>query len=61
MSVDDGSVGRALTDEERAARKSFSARYGHITRRLTRYQPLKGKTLEFALECFLLMRRSVKS
>lgn len=40
------------TPEEKAARKSFSARYGHVKRRLTRYQPLTDDLLEFALECF---------
>ena len=47
---EDGSVGR--TPEGKAARRSFSARYGHITRRLTRNQPLTGKLLEFALDIF---------
>lgn len=45
---DDGSVGR--TPEEEAARKSFSSRVGHVTRRVRRDERLKGKLLEFALD-----------
>ena len=37
-------------EEKRKERKSRGARYGHITRRLSRNEPLTGKTLELALE-----------
>jgi hypothetical protein len=35
--------------EERAARKSFSTRIGHVKRRVMRDERLKGEMLEFAL------------
>jgi hypothetical protein len=38
--------------EKSMADKSFSARVGHIKRHLNKNEPLKGKTLDFALELF---------
>ncbi len=38
------------TEEQKRAAKSFSARCGHVKRRLKLGEPLKGKTLELALE-----------
>ena len=37
------------TAEKRARRKKISAKCGQVSRRLLRNEPLKGKTLEFAL------------
>jgi len=37
-------------DEVKKERKSRSARISHITRRLNANEPLKGKTLELALD-----------
>jgi len=37
-------------EEIRKQRKATSTSYGHITRRLLKNEPLKGKTLELALE-----------
>lgn len=52
LEIDDGSP--KLTTEEykqkQRARKSFSARCGHIKRRLNSNEPLTGKSLELALE-----------
>lgn len=36
--------------EERAERKSVSAKCGHVKRRLLRDEPLTGELLEFALD-----------
>tara|TARA_R110000796_G_scaffold18061_1_gene55031 strand:- start:706 stop:984 length:279 start_codon:yes stop_codon:yes gene_type:complete len=38
------------TGEQKRAAKSFSARCGHVKRRLKKGEPLTGKTLELALE-----------
>ncbi|MCS5710428.1 hypothetical protein [Candidatus Berkiella aquae] len=37
-------------EERRKARKSRGASYGHVKRRLSRNEPLTGKTLELALD-----------
>lgn len=37
-------------EDKRKQRKSRGASYGHLTRRLKKNEPLKGKTLELALE-----------
>ena len=43
-------LGDTRTAEQIRKAKSFGARCGHVKRRLSRGEPLKGKTLEFALE-----------
>jgi len=43
-------VGEIRTEEQIRAAKSFGARCGHVKRRLKQGEPLKGKTLELALE-----------
>lgn len=43
-------IGEMRSDEQRRAAKSFSARCGHVKRRLAKGEPLNGKTLELALE-----------
>lgn len=37
-------------EERRKARKSRGANYGHVKRRLSRNEPLTGKTIELALD-----------
>lgn len=41
---------KGRTEEQKRAAKSFGARCGHVKRRLKLGEPLKGKTLELALE-----------
>ena len=43
-------IGEMRTEEQKRAAKSFSARCGHVKRRLKQGDPLTGKTLELALE-----------
>ena len=38
------------TEEEKKAKKLYSARKGHVKRRLSRNQPLTGELLEFAID-----------
>jgi hypothetical protein len=48
MAFDDGMFPER-SPEEKAARKSFSTRIGHVKRRVMRDERLKGVMLEFAL------------
>jgi SRSO17 transposase len=47
--LEGGAVGVERTPEERAERKVFSTKCGHLKRRIIANERLSGKVLEFAL------------